>query len=180
MKKLVIFLIVLILFTGCSNDLMNTPTKRVETLMNNYITLNSEVLSDLDKTLLSETVMTNDQKERYKSIIKRQYQHLSYEIKDETIDGDAATVEVQVEVYDYGKAINDANNYLQENSNEFLTTEGVMDTEKFNNYKLDNLEKVKDKVTYTLNLTLRKIDDKWTLDDLTDVEINKIHGLYNG
>lgn len=168
-----------IFLAGCENDLMNTPTKRVETMFNNYITLDSDVLDDLDETLLSETVMTTDQKEKYRDILKKQYQHLSYEIKDETIDGDTAVVEVEVEVYDYNKIINESENYLANNQEEFLREDSeTTDISKFNDYKLEQLEKAKDKITYTLNLTLSIVDDKWRLDDLTDTEISKIHGLY--
>jgi len=179
MKKMLIAFIMVLFLTGCNNDLMNTPTKRVETMLNNYVTLDEEVVDDLDNTLLEETVMTNEQKSRYKDILKRQYQNLSYEIKDETIDGDTATVEVEIEVYDYRKIIDAADDYLNNNQDEFLTEDGTTtDISKFNDYKLDLLEEAKDKVTYTLNLTLKKVDDKWTLDDLTDTEISKIHGLY--
>ena len=179
MKKMLIAFIMVLFLTGCNNDLMNTPTKRVETMLNNYVTLDEEVVDDLDNTLLEETVMTNEQKSRYKDILKRQYQNLSYEIKDETIDGDTATVEVEIEVYDYRKIIDEADDYLNDNQDEFFFFFGTTtDISKFNDYKLDLLEKAKDKVTYTLNLTLKKVDDKWTLDDLTDTEISKIHGLY--
>ena len=179
MKKILITVIMVIFLAGCENDLMNTPTKRVETMFNNYITLDSDVLDDLDETLLSETVMTTDQKEKYRDILKKQYQHLSYEIKDETIDGDTAVVEVEVEVYDYNKIINESENYLANNQEEFLREDSeTTDISKFNDYKLEQLEKAKDKITYTLNLTLSIVDDKWRLDDLTDTEISKIHGLY--
>ena len=180
MKKVLIALIgAILLVTGCENDLMNTPTKRVETLLNNYVTLDKSVLSDLDETLLSETVMTQEQKDKYKDILKNQYQHLSYEIKEETIDGDNATVEAEIEVYDYKKVIDEAEDYLANNPQEFLMENSEMtDVSKFNDYKLEQLKNAKDKVTYTLNLTLKKVDDKWQLDDLTDTEISKIHGLY--
>lgn len=166
------------LFSGCENNLMNTPTKRVETLMNNYVTLDKKVLEDLNETLLSETVMTTEQKEKYREIIKKQYQNLSYEIKDETVDGENATVEVEIEVYNYKKIIDDANTYLTANQAEFFNETNAVDVEKFNDYKLEQLKNAKDKVTYTLNLTLKKIDDKWVLEDLTDTEISKIHGMY--
>ena len=180
MKKVLIALIgAILLVTGCENDLMNTPTKRVETLLNNYVTLDKSVLSDLDETLLTETVMTQEQKDKYKDILKNQYQHLSYEIKEETIDGDNATVEAEIEVYDYKKVIDEAEDYLANNPQEFLMENSEMtDVSKFNDYKLEQLKNAKDKVTYTLNLTLKKVDDKWQLDDLTDTEISKIHGLY--
>ena len=180
MKKILIAVtLTIILVTGCQNNMMNTPTKRVETLFNNYVTLDKKVLDDLDEILLSETIMTTEQKDRYRKILKRQYQNLSYEIKDETVDGDNATVEVEIEVYDYKKIIDEAEVYLKDNQKDFLMEdEKTTDVSKFNDYKLEKLEDAKDKVTYTLNLTLKKVDDKWVLDDLTDTEISKIHGLY--
>ncbi|MBQ8891495.1 MAG: hypothetical protein IJ068_01355 [Bacilli bacterium] len=182
MKKITSFVLLvlgsILLITGCGTDLMNTPTKRVETMLNNYITLDSEVLKDLDETILSDTTMTSTQKEEYRNIIKKLYQNMSYEIKDETIDSDNATVEVEIEVYNYKKIIDDANNYLQNNQNEFLNDDNTIDLEKFNDYKLSELKKAKDKVTYTLNLTLHQIEDKWVLDNLSDTEISKLHGMY--
>lgn len=182
MKKFIsVMLLILgsiLLITGCGNDLMNTPTKKVEALFNNYITLDKKVLDDLDETMLSETIMTNEQKDKYREIIKKQYQNLSYTIKDETIDGDIATVETEIEVYNYKKIIDDTNTYLKENQKEFLKEDNTVDIEKFNDYKLEELKKVKDKVTYTLNLTLKKVNNNWVLDDLTDTEISKIHGMY--
>ena len=171
-------ILVLTNITGCETNLMNTPTKRVETMLNNYITLNSEVLKDLDETLLTDTTMTVAQKDEYKGIIKKLYQNMAYEIKNETIDGDIATVETEIEVYNYKKIIDDANTYLQNNQSDFLTTENTIDVEKFNDYKLSKLNEAKEKVTYTLNLTLKKVEDKWVLDDLTDTEISKLHGMY--
>ena len=122
--------------------------------------------------------MTQAQKDSYRDIIKKQYQNLAYEIKDETIDGNNATVDVEIEVYNYKKIIDDANTYLTNNQSEFQNETGQVDVEKFNNYKLEQLKNAKDKVTYTLNLTLKKTDDKWTLDNLTDTDISKIHGMY--
>ena len=46
MKKILIALVMIIFLTACDNDLMNTPTKRVEAMLNNYVTLDSEVLKD--------------------------------------------------------------------------------------------------------------------------------------
>ena len=181
-KRLISFILLIvgsiILITGCETNLMNTPTKRVETMLNNYITLNSDVLDDLDETIVADTSMTDTQKNEYRDIIKKLYQNMSYEIKDETIDGDLATVEVEIEVYNYKKIIDDANTYLQNNQTEFLTSENTIDTAKFNDYKLSELKKAKETVTYTLNLTLKNVDGTWVLDDLTDTEISKIHGMY--
>ena len=40
---------------------------------------------------------------------------------DESIDGDNATVTVQIEVYDYFKVNNEVNNYIGNNPNDFST-----------------------------------------------------------
>ena len=56
--------------------------------------------------------------------------------------------------------------------------DGTIDITKYNEYKLNALDKANDKVTYTLNLTLSQDNGNFVLDDLTDTEISKIHGLY--
>ena len=64
-------------------------------------------------------------------------------------------------------------------SNEFVNEAGEYDQAVYNKYKLDEMENVKEKVKYTLQLTLTKIDDEWKMDDLTETEKQKIHGIYD-
>jgi len=40
------------------------------------------------------------------------------------------------------------------------------------------MKDVKDKVTYTINFTLSKVDGNWRLDNISDVDRQKLHGLY--
>lgn len=104
---------------------------------------------------------------------------MSYKIKDETEDGDSATVQVEIEVYDYGKAISESETYLTTNREEFLDDEKKeVDTKKFLDYKIGKMKDVKDKVTYTINFTLSKVDGNWRLDNISDVDRQKLHGLY--
>ena len=49
-----------------------------------------------------------------------QYKDLTYEIKDERVDGNKAVVDVEIEVYDYNTVLNNANTYLDENKDEFF------------------------------------------------------------
>ena len=42
------------------------------------------------------------------------------------------------------------------------------------------MKEQKEKVTYTITFTLTKKDDTWELDDITDIDRQKIHGIYNG
>ncbi len=177
MKKIFLLLVIgVFLLTGC-NNLMNTPTKKVELLLSKYQKKDEEVLIQLGDTILMDTVLNKDQKDNYKSLMERQYSNLMYKIKDEVIDGKTAVVETEIEVYDYNKAIKDSEDYLLANQDEFM--EGKMvSTTKFNDYKIDNMQKMNDRVTYTINFTLSKIDEEWVVDDLTETERLKIHGLY--
>lgn len=182
MKKIGIFLLGLFMITGCSCGntklTMDTPTKKVENFFSNYQTLNSDVLTQLDDVVSTKTDFTEEQRKEYKELMKKHYKNIKYEIKDEVIDGDNATVVVEIEVTDYSKIMTDADSYLNENPNEFNDEAGVYDISLFTKYRLEKLKEAKDTVKYTLNLTLTKIDDDWALDDLSDVDESKIHGMY--
>ena len=67
--------------------------------------------------------------------------------------------------------------YLENHEDEF-TTDNKFDDEKFMDYKIKEMQAVKDKVKYTLNFTLTKENDKWKLGDITDSMREKIHGIY--
>lgn len=177
-KKVLLIASVLFLVVGCGN-MMNTPTKKVEEFLSKYQTQDKDVLSQLDDVIKEAGTMVDDQKEEYRDLMKKQYQNLSYKIKDETQDGDTAIVEVEVEVYDYGKAISEAETYLTTNREEFLDekTEEI-DSKKFLDYKIKQMKETKDKVKYTINFTLSKVDDEWKIDDISDIDRQKIHGLY--
>lgn len=177
MKKILWIILGVICLTGC-NNLMNTPTKKVEMLLSKYQQNDEEVLKQLDSTLLSDTILSSEQKERYKNIMKKQYKDLTYTIKDESIDGKTAVVEVEIEVYDYSKAITDTENDLLNNADNYKDDTGDINTITFNDSKLDALENVNTRTKYTLNFTLSKIDEEWIVDDLTETERMKIHGLY--
>ena len=132
---------------------------------------------------------------------------MTYEIKDETINGDNATVTAEIEVYDYYKTNKDSAEYYNNNPNEFndnngdqglvdKATDAVKDAvegakdavdsatsdnnsdSKFIQYRLDQLTNTKDRVKYTVDFTLTKVDDKWKLNDIDDATRQKIHGLY--
>lgn len=181
MKKILSFIVLLGLSTGCSctsNITKSTPTKEVEKFLNNYQTLNNDVVAQLDDVVQKELTFTEEQKEKYKDIMKKHYQDLTYEIKDEVIDGDNATVTVEIEVRDYSKIMSDADTYLTEHPEEFNDDTGAYNVSLFNDYRLEKIKEAKEKVKYTLNLTLTKIDDEWHLDDLSEIDESKIHGTY--
>lgn len=168
MKKIVSLFIFLLLLVGCS--LSNSPTSKVEEFLNKYQTLDSDIKSGIDD-ILKEENLTDSQKERYRKVIEKQYRNLSYEIKNERIDGDTATITVEIEVMDYKKEVNDTNNYYQGIDNYTV--------EDYNNTKLDKLEKAKDKVKYTIDFEVKKDGNgNWKLSSLSNETIKKIQGMY--
>ena len=168
-----LFIVAISLF-GCGME--NTPKKKVEKLLNSYQNNGESIISELNDYIRTLTA-DEDTFESYKKVYLRQYQDLTYEIKDETIDGDNATVTAQIEVYDYYKVNNEVNNYIGNNSNDFAT-DGVYDTNKGLMYRIGELSKSKDRVIYTITLNLTKVNDDWTIDNLTNEDLEKIHGTY--
>lgn len=178
MKKFLLLIMPMLLLVGCDN-VMNNPTKRVETFLNKYQTMDNEVLTQLDTTLNNDTTLTKEQKQTYRDIMKKQYQNLTYVIKDEEVDGDTATVKVEIEVYDFNKAMNDADSYLLQNQEEFIDENNEIDNEKFMDYKIKKMKDTKEKVKYTIDFTLTKNDNNWQLNNVDEITRQKIHGIYN-
>ena len=179
MKKILLsflFLLSLITLSGCEMD--NTPTKKVENYLNNYKTLNEEVLTQLDDTINLDTIMTVEQKNSYKDILKRQYQNLVYEIKDEVVNGDTATVTAEIEVYDNYKQNQESDTYYETKSDEFKDENGNIVESKYIDYRLDKLKSYKERVKYTVDFYLEKIDKTWVMQDISEDVRQKIHGLY--
>ena len=191
LSKILLIVISLFLVVGCGN-MMNTPTKKVEEFLSKYQTLDKDVLDQLDNVIDNNESFTDEQREKYHDLMKNQYKNLSYKIKDEIEDGDTATVVVEVEVLDYGKAISEAETYVNEHRDEFLSTntttgtdtkagtvvENAIDKVKYLTYRLKQMADTKDKVTYTINFNLTKVDGKWKLNDISDMDRLKLHGLY--
>ena len=170
MKKkiflLAIPLTIIILLTAC--DLANTPTSKVEELFTKYQKIDDDIASGID-SVLEEQNLTESRKERYRKILQNQYQNLSYQIKDETIDGNIATVTVEIEVLDLKKSVDD-----------LIYNSEIYDTkDEYDEERLNRLEKAKEKVKYTLELTVTKnYKNNWKLDALTNEDIKKIQGMY--
>lgn len=171
MKKLFYVILCILFLSGCGN-MNNTPTKKVEELLNKYQSNDIDVVSDLSDVLMNDYNMTDDEKNDYAAFMKKHYQDMVYKIKDETIDGDNATVEVEVTVRNYSSAVNDANEYRSENSAEFN------DDNTFSSYRLKKLEEVDDTETYTIYFHLTKVKDEWKVSPISSEDESKLNGLY--
>ena len=179
MKKIILLLISILIFTGCEN-MSNTPTAKVENFMEKYQTMDSSVLSQLDSIVENRKDLTDEQKSKYKSLMEKQYQNLSYTIKDETSDKNNANVVVEVETYDYRNALNKSEVYFENNQDEFKKEDGSINLEKYMDYKIEEMIKVDDRITSEIVFVLHKKNNKWILDDISDIDRQKIHGLYRG
>lgn len=175
MKKILIFLLFIFLISGCGKN-ANSPTSEVQKLFSNYNSLSSDVLIQLDSVMESEN-LTDEQILKYKEVIKRQYEDLKYTINEEVISDDKAIVSVDIEVYDLNKIISDSDEYLKNSKDEFYVDD-KLDNNKFWDYKLDKMFEAKDRIKYTIDFSLTKLNNKWHLDELLETDRQKIHGLY--
>ena len=180
MKKTFLLLIVFIIsLTGCKN-VSNTPSAKVENFMEKYQSMDSSVLNQLDSVISNRNDLTDEQKSNYKTLMEKQYQNLSYTIKDEYIDGDNANVTIEVETYDYRNALNKSEQYFNNNEKEFRKEYEKIDLKKYWDYKIEEMTKVSDRVKNTIIFNLNKEKKKWILNDISDTDREKIYGLFRG
>ena len=182
MKKILKVMLVMVLaitLAGCS-CMQKSAKDRVEEFLDQYRNLSANVLGDLDEVVETETDLSEEQKESYRDVLKKQYSDLKYEITNEEYDGDTAVVEAKITVYDLYKAQRDATEYLNEHRDEFNDEEGNYDSSKFMDYRLEQMQKTTDTVEYTITFNLTKdADDNWQITELSQEDLEKIHGIYN-
>lgn len=154
-----------------------TPSEKTESMLNRYVKNDESILTELDETL-NKKDLSKEQKERYKNIIKDEYSNIKYKIKNEKIDGNEATVDVEITVKDLYKASKEAGEYLIDHTSEFYTND-IYDESKFIDYKLSKMESTKDTITYTISIVLTNNDGMWTITDIDNDTLEKIHGIYD-
>lgn len=175
-KMLVLLLIVVILLTGCGG---NNARGAVDSYLKQYKNLSSEVLVDMENIIASEN-LTEEQSDNYRNILKKQYKDLTYEILEEEYDNDVSYVTVKISVYDLSTSQDNALLYLEENQEEFNNDEGIYDEGLFTDYKLEQMKNTTDRIEYTITFTVVKENDKYVVEQPTENDLLKIHGIYNG
>lgn len=198
-KIVVSAFILLLVIVGCSNN-MSTPTNKVEEFLGKYQSMDEDVLKQLDQVIKDDDLMNDNQKDKYKALMEKQYQNLSYKIENEDIQGDSATVDVEIEVLDYATTASKAQEYYNEHKEEIEekyndkkedndnslenagddVLQAVEESVAYINYKLEELETANDTVTYDMTFYLTKEDGEWILQDISDLDRKKLHGLYEG
>lgn len=176
-KKFFLIVSLLLLVVGCG-CMKKTAKGAVQDYLNQYKNLSANVISDMDNVIDNEN-LTDTQKEKYRDVLKKQYQDLKYDIVSEKYDGDNATVDVKIKVYDLYKVQKDANDYLTTSGDEFKEN-GVFSNDLFMDYKLDKMKKTMDTIEYNITFNVTK-DDKgnYKVSDLSNTDLEKIHGVYN-
>ena len=152
-KKIIILLLPILFLLGCENTI-NTPTSKVESFLSKYQKLDEDVLKDVDN-ILDKEKLTKKQKEAYKEILKKQYQNLSYKIKNEEVEKDVSIVETEIEVLDYSSI-----------------------KEKNIDKKLNKMKNIEEKKKYEITFYLNKEKGIWVIEKLNDDDYLKINGLY--
>jgi hypothetical protein len=157
---------------------MYKASDAVKDYLGKYNNLDDSILVELDE-LVKEEDLTDDESEKYKEIMKKQYQDLKYEIVDEEYNGDEAVVTAKITVYDLYKVQKEALEYKNNHTEEFLDSNGLYDANLYLDYKLEQMEKNDTKVEYTIDFKVIKKDGKWTVEEVSTEDLEKIHGIYN-
>jgi len=177
MKKIfrtLVIALMLLSLTGCKDS----ASMAVEKYLAKYNSLDNEVLADMQNIIDKEN-LSDENKALYQSIFEKQYTDLTYEIVEEEYDGDEATVDAKITVYDLYKVQNDATNYLANHPEEFNEEKGLYDVIKFMAYKLNEMKMVTETVEYTIEFYVVKTSDGWTVSSLSTSDLEKIHGIYD-
>lgn len=183
------------LLAGCSSP---TPSQTVDSFLQAMKAQDTESMakyyagdaSDLAGSWLNESVGTDidgsrDLTDDEKAVMQKFAGKLcdfDYQLGDEKIDGDTATVNVSVTTYDFGEAVDNAlNDYLEEAITQAFSGK-ELSTSKSNKifYKAfdKQLDKLADKSVQTdAQLSLTKGDDgSWKVNDLDNDAVNALTG----
>ena len=164
MKKLLLIIIGCMLFSGC--DIANTPTSKVEDYLGRYQRLDNSVSVSYTQLAGSNDV-DKDERDRYQKLVEKQFKNLSYEVKEEVIDGNSAYVTVQIKVCNYGDII------------ENYDVIDYTDIDEYHDKIVKELEKQKEKIVYTITFEL-ELDkkDEWKVKEPSLEDKDKLLGIY--
>ncbi len=179
MKKIVITLMIVlncIILCGCEKDM--SAREAVTDYLENYITLDSSVVDQLNSFVDSEN-LTEEQKLTYKEVLRRQYSSLTYDIQNERYEGNMAYVKTKVNVINLYKAQQDALAYYSKHIDEFNNDAGIYDKNLYTDYKLEQMKKENETINYEIEFKLIKNGNEWEVEQLSSADLEKIHGVYN-
>ncbi len=178
MKKVLVVLCAILLFTGCSCSLNDTkPEEAVETFFEKYRAKDDNIITQLKDTIENED-LNDGAKEKYQDLMEKQYDSFAYAIKDIKEEKDEAVATVELTVLNYRSAILKTEEELKNNPEKFNDEEGNFSEEKYMDYKIEKMQEVNDTTTHTIELSLTKENGMWKVNQLSSDDISKLHGLY--
>lgn len=180
MKKLFFCFLLLFcsfLLIGCGEEM--TPRQAVRDYMESYVTLDDSIVDQLNDYVDDNEELLDEHKKTYKEILRTQYSSLTYTILNERIEGNIAYVDVEINVKDLHKIRKETNEYYANNKDEFNNDNGIYDVAKFITFQLDKMKAATETVKYKLELKVVKSDDDWDVAQLSNSDLEKIHGIYN-
>jgi hypothetical protein len=170
-------LTVIIIHTcGCASQI--SAKDIVNAYFKSYNNVTDEVLNDINKVVETET-LNDSQKSLYKDILIRQYKDLKYTITKEVYNGDKALVTVNIEVYNYYLVQKNASSYLKNHLNSFSDEKGNYNNSKYMDYKLKLMMSTNERTHYELDISLNRENGRWIIGDMSQENLEKIHGVYN-
>lgn len=178
MKKLLVIICGILLFTGCSCSLNDhSPEQAVDTFFEKYRAKDDNIITQLMDTIDNED-LTDDSKKQYQKLMEKQYDQFAYVIKDVNEEESAATVTVELTVLNYRSATLKAEEALNNEPEQFNDEEGKFSEAKYMDYKIKKMNEVTDTTTHEIELSLTKEAGMWMVEQLSSDDIAKLHGLY--
>ena len=178
MKKILILFMAVFIFAGCSCSLDDTnPEEAVDTFFEKYRNKDEGVITQLIDTITNEELM-DEQQDDYRALMEKQYDQFAYVVQDVEVDEDNATSTVELTVLDYKSAQLKAEEELKNNPEKFNDESGNFSEQKYIDYKIEEMNNVTDTTTHTLEISLVKEAGMWKVEQLSNEDISKIHGLY--
>lgn len=163
------------------NDITDDDHKsRYKTLMTNqYENLEYEIKDEIiedDNAVVEAEITVYD----YASAIKNSNTYLNEHSDEFKKDSKQTVSEIEEDIEnaadDVKDKVEDVTDDVENKIDDMTDTD--YDESKFMDYKLSEMEKVTDKVKYTIEFTLTKVNDEWQLDSLSNSDIEKLHGIY--
>jgi len=175
-KNLIIVLLFFCFIIGCSKK--NNALDEVSKYLNSFINLDKDIIKQIDDTIDNDSNICSECKKVYKEILKRQYSTLKYNVISEQYDDNYAVIKVAIDVIDLKKAESQAQNELIPALDEYYDSSGTLNKDLYYKRKYELMLKSNDRAYYEIDFFLEKKNGQWQIKDVTDEDLEKIHGIY--
>ena len=176
MKKIIVTVLTIFIVSGCKSKMLASDV--VKDYLYNYINISKDVKNSLNIVIDNNKEFNQEDKKLYKKIFLKQYRDLKFMILSEEYDNDKALITVNINVYDLSKAEEEATNFLSTHLKDFYDENNIFNNEKYINYKLNLMYNTNERIDYSIVFFLNKKKNNWILEQPTDSDLEKIHGIY--